>query len=45
MKNVIALILLVVSLNGINAQKYVHYYMNDGTFNGLFPIHCRYRIH
>lgn len=36
MKNVIALILLVVSLNGINAQKYVHYYMNDGTFNGFY---------
>lgn len=36
MRSIISLIFAVLTIYGLHAQEYVHYYMNDSTFNGFY---------
>lgn len=36
MRQALTLIFVILLYNLTNAQKYVHYYMNDGTYNGFY---------
>jgi len=36
MKHIVAFISVIVTLFNVSAQKYIHYYMNDDSFNGFY---------
>lgn len=40
MKRIVTFLIGIVSLFSVAAQKYVHYYMKDGSFNGFYTSAC-----